>query len=423
MPRNPRPYAAALRRMGWGGADQVLSSATNFALISAAARLVGSSEFGEFALVYAIYILLVQVGQALFGEPMLIMEKLHGRPLRVVASAAASCCFLVSAVFALPALVIALAFVRSSQVWLVSFASCLIPFLLLQDCLRLVAISLGQPRKAFILDLLWGVGQAVGFLLLLALPQHAGAPGVLLAWGAAGALSGLVGLKLLGIGLSLPAAREWGGLSRRVSRVYLVETVALAASTQGIAILVGLTTGVAAAGGFRIAQTLFGPVNVLLNMLRVLGTRELARLRTRNQVLVAARLISIAGVAVAAVALVGILLVPDSLWKYVFGASWIYASPLILLMGLQRMAQAAGLGYFGGLRAEAIVAKTMSIRLLLAFLTLSLGLAGLLFVGAAGAVAGMTIAAGVASLGFYLLLSGSARDLPATSRGSDLGVV
>ena len=50
----PRVRAAA-RRMGWGVADQGMSSLTNFAVNIYIARALGAAEYGAFALAFVTY--------------------------------------------------------------------------------------------------------------------------------------------------------------------------------------------------------------------------------------------------------------------------------------------------------------------------------------------------------------------------------
>src|SRR5262249_48955903 len=57
------------RRISWGLVDQVLSSATNFALTVFVARVATGADLGAFAIVLATYLVMTGLGQGLVAQP------------------------------------------------------------------------------------------------------------------------------------------------------------------------------------------------------------------------------------------------------------------------------------------------------------------------------------------------------------------
>ena len=67
-----------MRRLHWGFADQVLSSATNFALSVAVARQVDPRGFGAFGVAMTAYILATGLSRAVVSEPLLVVFSATG---------------------------------------------------------------------------------------------------------------------------------------------------------------------------------------------------------------------------------------------------------------------------------------------------------------------------------------------------------
>jgi hypothetical protein len=61
-----------VRRLGWGLADQALSSLTNFALAVLVARAVSTSALGAFGLSFTTYTITLGATRALCSEPLTV---------------------------------------------------------------------------------------------------------------------------------------------------------------------------------------------------------------------------------------------------------------------------------------------------------------------------------------------------------------
>lgn len=68
----PRRSSRIRHRFGLGVADQILSSATNFALGVFAAHVLDVPQFGAFALAFASYNLAIGASRAINSEPLTV---------------------------------------------------------------------------------------------------------------------------------------------------------------------------------------------------------------------------------------------------------------------------------------------------------------------------------------------------------------
>src|SRR5215208_7009906 len=62
----------SLRRLGWGVADQGISSLSNFALGLFVARSYGASNFGAFTLAFITYTVVINAARGLATDPLLV---------------------------------------------------------------------------------------------------------------------------------------------------------------------------------------------------------------------------------------------------------------------------------------------------------------------------------------------------------------
>ena len=79
----------ATRRLGWGVADQAMSSITNFAVNIYVAHSLGAVDFGAFALAYVTYSFMLNASRGLATDPLLV--RFSGTPLPTWRRAVASC--------------------------------------------------------------------------------------------------------------------------------------------------------------------------------------------------------------------------------------------------------------------------------------------------------------------------------------------
>src|SRR6266700_7779201 len=67
-----RVIVKATRRLGWGVADQAMSSISNFAVNFYIARTLGALDYGAFSLVYVTYGFALNASRGLATDPLLV---------------------------------------------------------------------------------------------------------------------------------------------------------------------------------------------------------------------------------------------------------------------------------------------------------------------------------------------------------------
>src|SRR5580692_3034625 len=84
-----RSIRQAARRLGWGVADQGMSSVSNFAVNIYIARTLGAVEYGAFGLAYVTYGFMLNASRGLATDPLLV--RFSGTPLPTWRRAVAKC--------------------------------------------------------------------------------------------------------------------------------------------------------------------------------------------------------------------------------------------------------------------------------------------------------------------------------------------
>src|SRR5438477_9253623 len=84
-----RLVTKATRRLGWGVADQAMSSLSNFAVNIYIARTLGAAQYGAFALAYVTYGFALNASRGLGTDPLLV--RFSGAPLPTWRRAVTGC--------------------------------------------------------------------------------------------------------------------------------------------------------------------------------------------------------------------------------------------------------------------------------------------------------------------------------------------
>ena len=153
----------AARRLGWGVADQGISSLSNFALGLFVARSFGASKFGAFTLAFITYTVVINAARGLATDPLLV--RFSGdlvRRWRRATSAATGTALVVGVAAGVLCIVAGLLLPDPVGPAFVALGIGL-PGLALQDSWRFAFFARGRGSSAFINDLFWTV------LLVLAL--------------------------------------------------------------------------------------------------------------------------------------------------------------------------------------------------------------------------------------------------------------
>ena len=388
--------SAALRRVTWSLADQVVASLTNFALTILVARSVPAAEFGVFALLFGFYIFAVYVLRGVGADPLMTrFTAIDDVQWRAGCSSSAAAVLLVAGAFAVITLIAG--FLLPGQVaGPVVALAVVLPGALLQDHLRFVFFTHGTPREAFTNDALWAVAQLAGVVGLTALDLHSVAL-LILVWGAAGNTAAVVGLARARLRPDFRAARVWLRSQRDLWRYYVIENATLQGTNLVVLGIVGAVAGLAASGGIRAAVTVFAPLSVLGLGVVAGATAEFAR-SARERPRRMRRRATAVGVSLGAIAAmwgIGAWALPTSVGEALFGASWGPAVPLLLLVTADTVAAMFLLGPFAGLRSLGNGRASLQVRVAFSIARLGVATTGAILDGAHGAVVGFALVAPV----------------------------
>lgn len=379
---NPIRGRAALRRgglagrLGLGVIDQVLSSTSNFVCTLVAARYLDREAFGAFAFAIVAYTMNLLIVRALCSEAILVRPgEDDDERRRRGALAAGSACW-VGVLLGLAYVLLGL--VLSDEVGGALIAlGVLTPGLMVQDTMRYVSFGQARPRSALVNDGFWLVAQLLVLVALVQLDRFG--PAMLVAgWGTAGVLAG--GLQMW-IDSTIPAVRRgfaWIRTNRDLSVRYLLDMVSGQGSSLLASYVLALVAGMAAVGSIRGAQTLFGPVNIILlgsNIVLVPEGRRIAQQSPRKLVVVCAGAATVfAGVAaLSTLIFVGL---PEELGTRVLGSTWEGARSVMVPVGLAGMAGGILAGALIGLRSLSAAEALLRTRLLAMPVAICLPVAG-----------------------------------------------
>jgi O-antigen/teichoic acid export membrane protein len=392
-------------RMGWGIADQAFSSLTNFALGIIVARLVAPAEFGAFALVFATYLIGLNVIRALATQPLAIrFSAVPPAELRAAAAEATGLVLILGVAASVASLAMAAVLpepVRGALLGLALF----LPFLLLQDAWRFVLFTQGRGGRAFVNDVAWAL-VLFPAAIVLSLTGAASLPTLVAAWGAAGATGAVLGVAQTGVVPNPVRARAWWRAQRDLGVRYMTADVTWAAAGQiGVFLIAGIA-GLAAAGALRSAQLLVGPVNIVLQGVSLLSVPEGVRLLDRSAAQLRRGLVALTIVTTGAAVgwAVVLLLLPDWLGRELLGASWPGARAVLLPVGIAWIALALQVPAMAGLKVFAAAGRTLRVSILTAVLTVIASGAGATIGGAEGAAWLLALVAVVAVPAWWLPL-------------------
>ena len=389
----------ALRRAGWGIADQAIYSLTNLGLTFLVASSVGADEFGAFASIYVAYLVVYGMVDGSVGEVFAVVYS-GTRPdrWRPALRAASGTVLGVALAIALPCTFVAWALGGPTGEALLAFALVL-PALLLQALWRTAFFAARPPRGAVANDLVWAVSQLSA--LALVLTSGRSSVGWLVgAWGAGALVGALLGMVQLRVVPHLHHARRWMAEHRHLGLRFSREFLVLYGSSQVVLLALGPWAGLAEVGALRGAQVLFGPIQALLLSMRFALTPIFVRTEAAAPER-SARLAAAASSGLATIGLLSGLLVmalPSSVGEALLGDSWAGARTVVPAMTLQVVALGITFGAFTGLRARSQAATTLRIGVGTAISGLALGLLGVAVGGASGAQWGVSASVSVGAV-------------------------
>jgi len=379
-------------RLGWGLADQATSSLTNFAAGLIAARSLPPSEFGSFAIVFSVYVLVLSLCRTISTDPLVVYfsaaPERDWRRGTASATGVAICLGVASGGLCLLA---AKAVDSSIGTGLIALGVTL-PGLLFQDAWRYAFFAGGRGSKAFLNDLTWGLLLLIwiGFLFsrdLLSVGQ------LVLGWGITGSIAGVIAAVHGGVTPAPAQSLEWLRRHREFVMRYLGESGVVMVANQLVIVSIAAFGGLAEAGAFRAGQLLFGPLNILFQSSTLVAVPEGARLLSVST----DRLKTFCTLFAASFALTGVLAgvlawsLPASVGTSILGENWDAARRLVLALTVGSVGAAFYTGAGVGLKSMAAAHLALRSRLIVAPLSLVAATIGAAYLGAYGAVWGMSI--------------------------------
>jgi hypothetical protein len=378
-----------------------LSSASNVLLTFVVARVSSRSEFGCFALAFALYLILLSQSRAFATDSMLVRSAgivtRSGR--REAVGGAAGTAVMVGAigmvVFETAALVCwhAKGTAGAAAPFFATFGVAA-PVLMLQDAWRNVYFSRRVPHWAALNDGLWTALFVCG-IVGLHITGRTSAPLLVLFWGVGAGLGALAGWIHLSIAPSVRLARSWLSENRHLCFRYSADNLLGAGVLQIATYVVGLAAGLVATGAVRGAITLVGLFTTVLVGVnsfllpwfvhrRSAGFNRLSRLAP-----VIGAAVSLAAVAFGLL----IAVLPTSVGTALLGRTWETARPLLLAAVVWTVGLAMSQSPSAAVRAMQLASAGLRVRIVTSVLTVAGATAGSLVGGARGAMWGLAGAA------------------------------
>jgi O-antigen/teichoic acid export membrane protein len=389
-----------VRRLGWGVADQAVSSLTNVAVTLSVVRTLGAEQFGAFSLAYVTYAFALTASRGLATDPLIV--RFSGADLPTWRRAIVGSTGTAAVVgMTTGACVLAVAAITQGTIRHAFLAlGLMLPGLLLQDSWRYAFFTVGRGAQAFLNDVVW----ALALLPALMLVWVTGQTDVfwfIVAWGAAASVAAAVGSLQAQVLPRLSAVREWLSQHRDLGLRYLAEGTTVSVANQMRTYGVGLMLGLAAVGYVQAAYTLMGPLMIMLFGTVAVIVPEIARVLRRSPRRLPLACLAYGG-SLAAIALAwGVILLavlPKGLGDLLLGEVWRPAYPLVPLVALAFMGGSIQAGAGAGLRALGAARRSLRAMILSSVAFVVFGLVGAAVGGTVGTVLGAAVAAWIGAL-------------------------
>ena len=389
----------SLRRLGWGVADQGISSLSNFALGLYVAHSYGATNFGAFTLAFVTYTFVINAARGLATDPLLVRYSGDAnRRWRRGTSAATGTAIVVGIVAGLICIGAGLLLTDPVGPMFVALGVGL-PALTLQDSWRFAFFASGRGLSAFINDFFWTV------LLVLALVAWHGrgdgsAARCMLAFGVTAALAALFGAVQARVLPRPDWVLWWLRAHRELSVRYLAENLCISGAYQLRSYVLGAVAGLAAVGYVRAAEILMGPFMVVLMGISQAAVPEASRVFHRNSRHLARFCLILGGSQAAAAVAWGLVLItvfPLGPGPALLEELWMPTAQLIPAVALGIAAASFTTAATAGLRAMGMARRSLRAQLIGSAAYAIGGTIGAIWGGALGASWGVTAALGFAA--------------------------
>jgi O-antigen/teichoic acid export membrane protein len=380
-------------RVGWGFADQAVSSLSNFILGFVVARAVDTATFGAFSVAYMTYVVVLGITRGAVAQPLIVRYSgVDEATWRSGSARAGGFAFMTGLIGGAICIVIGLAIGGLLGPGLVAIGITL-PGLLVQDTWRYALFAGERGRSACVNDLIWLAVQLPTLGLVLWLGRDVGYA-ALLAWGGAGIVAALVGGRTVGVRLRPEASVGWFREHRVLIPRYVAEATSSLTSSQLALYGVGAVAGLQTLGELRVGQLLIGPVLVIFIGMQLVAVPMAVRALTVSIARLRRLCLAIGSTMAIIAALWGGLLslVPAEVGRTLLATNWEPAHRIVLVLALGLAASSFSSGALIGLRAFAAASRSLRATVISSILTTVTTIVGAGLNGAAGAAWGILLA-------------------------------
>lgn len=361
----PTQHRRVALRVGWGVADQGISSLGNLVLGVLVARALSPHDFGAYAVAFTTFGFILSANRGPSTDPLLVR---HSGPRtaewRRAVSACTGCALTIGIASGIGCLLVGLALPGQLEAGFVALGIGM-PGILLQDSWRFAFFSSGQAHLAFASDLLSGLLQTGGLLTLVAFHELTVFSAILVF----GLTTGLAGLASVAVGRIVPnllLVRSWLVQTRSLGTRYLVENLSLGTFRQLRMATIGLIAGLAAVGAIRGAEILTGPLMMLNAGVSQVAVPEAKQVLDRSPHRLERFCLALAAPQIAVTALwavVAFAFVPRGLGHLLLGDSWKAAAQLLPPMMVVTVTTIFANGAIAGVRALGASRRSMATQL------------------------------------------------------------
>lgn len=398
--RRWRPPRQLAGRLSWGLADQAVSSLTNAAIGVYVVRTLGAEQFGAFSLAYVTYGFALSASRGLATDPLMV--RFSGADLASWRRAVRDCTGTAAVVGLVLGLIVvgASAFLPGTTRMAFLALGLTLPGLMLQDSWRYSFFALGRGSQAFLNDLVWAgmLAVAMGFI---AVTRHQDVFYYVLAWGATAAVAASLGPVQSQVVPRLLGAWAWLSQHRDLGTRYLLEGTSGSLSAQLRAYGVDAALGLTAVATMSAANTLMGPMTILLFGMALVTLPEAARILKRSPRRLPVFCMLLSG-GMATVGLIwGVILLialPRGLGAATIGPIWKPTYQLVLPQTVCVIGMAVFAGAGTGLHALGAARRSLRTTLIGTSSTLALTLSGAVAGGVLWSVIGLAAGAWLSAL-------------------------
>jgi O-antigen/teichoic acid export membrane protein len=386
-------------------ADQAASSLITFTLSVYAARNASVSEFGVFAVGYALTWVLMGLSRSILGELHLILGKDRLETVERWRSFSAASSIGVGLVSGVVLFVACTALASASGSWIPWSFGVAIPMVIFADSLRYVAFTDNAPADALTLDIAWLLGALIAPPALAAIGVPP-VPSAILGWAFGAGLGATISLArrpLLRPVLSGAAA--WAAERRVTAAQYAIDFLVGNGIGQVATALIPLVSSLAVAGGLRAGLVILGPLNVVSSaMIVFLIPRIRDALHSGHALPSPALKVWSAFAAYCAFCAVIVLLLPDRIGEFLLGPSWSAGQSIAPILAAAFAFSALQVIIVQVMRLRGSAGLVIPVRLFVSGVQTTPLLLGAAFFGLKGAAAGSALAALAAVLPWWLAL-------------------